>query len=123
MRARSDSRRTVAGRDLLWRLHFWAALIAGPFVLLACLTGLLYVFTPQVERLLHGRLDSVEPAGRPRPLDESVTAARRAAPAGTILHSVMPAAGPRDSLRVAFVAAEGGGGGGDRKSTRLNSSH
>ena len=62
-------------RSLLWRVHFWSALIASPFVLVACLTGLLYVFTPQIERYLHGHLDTVVPQEQVRPLDDAVAAA------------------------------------------------
>ena len=108
-------------RSLLWRLHLWSALIASPFVLVACLTGLLYVFTPQIEDALHGHLDTVAVQHHARPLDDAVQAARQAAPAGWSLHSVMPAFEPQDSVRVAFtppaqervkVGAHGGGHGG-----------
>lgn len=91
-------------RSLLWRLHFWSALIASPFVLVACLTGLLYVFTPQIERALHGHLDSVVPQAEARPLDEAVAAAQNVVPQDWVLHSVMPAFEADDSLRVAFTA-------------------
>nr|WP_315489115.1 PepSY-associated TM helix domain-containing protein [uncultured Rhodoferax sp.] len=50
-------------RSLLWRVHFWAALIASPFAVLAALTGILYIFTPQIEAQLHGHLDTVAPVG------------------------------------------------------------
>ena len=104
-------------RSLLWRLHFWSALIASPFVLVACLTGLLYVFTPQIERAWHGHLDTVQPQPQARPLDDAVAAARQAAPEGWNLHSVIPAFEPDDSVRVAFTApmpekGQGGGHGG-----------
>jgi uncharacterized iron-regulated membrane protein len=104
-------------RSLLWRIHFWSALIASPFVLIACLTGLLYVFTPQIERAWHGHLDIVQPQSQARPLDDAVAAARQAAPEGWSLHSVIPAFDPDDSVRVAFTApaqdkGQGGGHGG-----------
>lgn len=92
-------------RSLLWRLHFWAAMIATPFVALASLTGLLYVFTPQIESALYRRLDTVSPGPRRLALDDAVAAARQAAPPNHVLHSVMPALAERDSVRVAFVPA------------------
>lgn len=91
-------------RSLLWRLHFWSALIASPFVLVACLTGLLYVFTPQIERALHGHLDTVVPQAESRPLDEAVAAAQNVVPENWVLHSVIPAFEADDSVRVAFTA-------------------
>lgn len=90
-------------RSLLWRLHLWSAVIASPFVLVACLTGLLYVFTPQIEGALHGHLDTVTVQQHRRPLDHAVQAAQQAAPDGWSLHSVMPAFEPQDSVRVAFT--------------------
>ena len=90
-------------RNLLWRIHLWAALIASPFAVVACLTGLLYAFTPQIEKAMYGRLDRVTVAAHRLPLDDAVAAARRAAPPGSVLQSVVPAHGPADSVRVAFL--------------------
>jgi uncharacterized iron-regulated membrane protein len=90
-------------RTLLWRIHLWAALIASPFAVVACLTGLLYAFTPQIEKALYGGLDRVVPGEQRRPLDEAVAAARLVAPPGAVLHSVVPARGPGDTVRVAFM--------------------
>lgn len=88
--------------SLYWRIHFWAALIASPFTIVAALTGLLYLFTPQIEAVLYERLDKVAPTGQPRNLDELVAAARAAAPAGSRLHSVAPAYTASDTTRVTF---------------------
>jgi len=92
-------------RSLFWRIHFWAALIASPFVLVAMLTGLLYIFTPQIETGLYGHLERVTPpAGAAMlPLDSMVLAARSAAPAGLELQSVLPPATPQDALKVSFA--------------------
>jgi uncharacterized iron-regulated membrane protein len=90
-------------RSLLWRIHFWAALIATPFGLLAAITGILYIFTPQIEGVLYSHLDKVSPAASALPLDDSVAAAHKAAPAGWTLHSLVPAYTAADSVRVAFV--------------------
>ncbi len=94
-------------RSILWRIHFWAALIASPFLLVAALTGILYIFTPQIEALQLGWLDQVEPAGAMRPLDEAVAAASAAAPAGWRLQSVQPAFGERSSVKAVFVEDAG----------------
>ena len=92
-------------RNLLWRIHLWAALIASPFAVVACLTGLLYAFTPQIEKAMYGRLDRVTAAAHRLPLDDAVAAARQVAPPGSVLHSVVPAHGPADTVRVAFLPA------------------
>ena len=44
-----DARRAANSRLLLWRLHGLAALLALPFVLIATITGLIYLPTPQIE--------------------------------------------------------------------------
>jgi len=92
-------------RSLFWRIHFWAALIASPFALVATLTGLLYVFTPQIEATLYGHLERVTPpaGAAPLPLDAAVAAARRAVPAGLEIATVVPPASPRDALKVGFA--------------------
>ena len=94
-----DARR----RSLFWRIHFWAALIASPFALLAALTGILYIFTPQIEQLLYADLDHVQPVGEMRTLDAAISAARLAVPAAASLRSVVPAFAPGDSVRVFFM--------------------
>ncbi|MES2757120.1 MAG: PepSY-associated TM helix domain-containing protein [Pseudomonadota bacterium] len=101
---------TARRRSILWRIHFWAALVASPFTLVAVLTGMLYIFTPQIEAAQLGWLDQVEPAGAMRPLDDAVAAASDAAPAGLRLQSVMPAYGARDSVKAVFVEQAGESG-------------
>jgi uncharacterized iron-regulated membrane protein len=90
-------------RSLFMRIHFWAALIASPFALIAAITGLIYVFVPQVEQVIHGHLDTVAPAGQVRSLDDAIDAAKMAAPEGWSLHSVVPMHEPTDSTRVVFM--------------------
>lgn len=84
---------------LFWRIHFWAGLIASSIILFAALTGLLYVFTPQIEAWRHADLDRVTPVGRPLPLDMQVQAAQQAAP-DAALRYVVPAHLPGDSTQV-----------------------
>jgi uncharacterized iron-regulated membrane protein len=97
------ARLAIQRRSLLWRIHLWAALIASPFIIGAILTGILYVFTPQIEGVLHGRLDKVTPAGQAYMLDELIETAIKSAPSGWRLHSVVPAYTELDSAKVAFV--------------------
>ncbi|MFN7835594.1 MAG: PepSY-associated TM helix domain-containing protein [Burkholderiaceae bacterium] len=97
----------VRRKSLFWRIHFWAALIASPFALIAALTGILYIFTPQIEAALYDRLDHVAPIGVMRPLDNAVAAAKAAAPAGWVLHSVIPAYSTGDTVKANFAPAAG----------------
>lgn len=91
-------------RPLLLRLHFYAGILIGPFLLVAACTGLLYTTTPQVESVLYRHELTVRPRGAAAPLAEQVAAARRAMPGGTLV-SVTPPAGPSDSTRVVMDVA------------------
>nr|WP_308288186.1 PepSY-associated TM helix domain-containing protein [Streptomyces corallincola] len=88
-------------RPLLLRLHFYAGILVGPFMLVAAVTGLLYTATPQIEAVVYHHELTVTPRGEPRPLSAQVAAARAAVPEGT-LFSVTPATGRTDSTRVVF---------------------
>jgi uncharacterized iron-regulated membrane protein len=90
-----------AARALLWRVHGLAALWSAPFLVVAAITGLLYVPTPQVESWLLGSLTRVDPAALPLPLDQLVAAARDAAPRHELRH-VVPPNEPGQVLRAVF---------------------
>ncbi|WP_345648210.1 PepSY-associated TM helix domain-containing protein [Streptomyces tremellae] len=90
-----------AVRPLLLRLHFYAGVCVGPFLLVAAVTGLAYTTTPQLEQVLYRHELTVSPVPGSRPVAEQVRAAARAVPHGT-LQSVEPAATPTASTRVAF---------------------
>lgn len=70
---------------LLVRVHFYAGVLAAPFLVVAALTGLLYTVTPQVDRILYGDELQVARIGDvAKPLAEQVVAARAAHPGGTL---------------------------------------
>lgn len=92
-------------RPLLLRLHFYAGILIGPFLLLAALTGLLYVFTPQLERAVYADQLFVTPTGSTQPLANQIAAAEQALPAATLVR-VRPGATERDSTQVIFSRAD-----------------
>jgi uncharacterized iron-regulated membrane protein len=72
-------------RPLVLRLHFYAGLFVAPFLAVACLTGLVYVFSPQISDLVYRDELLVGPhTGPPRPLDDQIAAALAAHPEGTL---------------------------------------
>ncbi len=72
-------------RPLVLRLHFYAGLFVAPFLAVACLTGLVYVFSPQLSDVVYADELLVGPrTGPPRPLDDQVAAALAAHPEGTL---------------------------------------
>lgn len=92
---------------LLVRMHFYAGVVVAPFVFLACLTGLIYVFNPQIDRLMEPGILVAEPAtGTPLPLNQQVAAAVAAQP-NLNLVSVQPNIRPDDTTRVNFYRPGG----------------
>ncbi|MFD6950869.1 peptidase [Nocardiopsis sp. TSRI0078] len=89
----------AALRQLLLRLHFYAGLLVAPFIVVAAVTGLLYVYTPQIEQALYSDQLHVTPGDSALPLQEQVDTAVDAHPEGT-LNAVRPATEPDESTRV-----------------------
>jgi len=54
--------------NLLRRLHFYIGLFVAPFILMAALSGTLYVLAPQLENFIYADALTVEPHGTARPL-------------------------------------------------------
>ena len=81
----------AALRPLVLRLHFYAGVLVAPFLVVACLTGLAYVFSPQIDDLVYSHELIVGPhAGAPRPLDDQIAAALAAHPEGTLSSVLHP---------------------------------
>ncbi|MCW2722828.1 PepSY domain-containing protein [Pseudonocardia sp.] len=90
-------------RPLVLRLHFYAGLLVGPFLLVAATTGLLYTLTPQLEQLVYRHELTVPVGARVLPLQQQVAAAAAALPQGT-LTAIRPGPTPGGTTRVVFAA-------------------
>lgn len=90
-------------RPLLLRLHFYVGVFVGPFVLLAAVTGLLYAFTPQIERVVHADALTTDVGTSRIELRDQVAAAERAVPDGTITE-IRPPRTEDGTTRVSFDA-------------------
>ncbi|PXX43767.1 PepSY-associated TM helix domain-containing protein [Undibacterium pigrum] len=86
---------------VFWRLHFWSGLLTAPIVLFAALTGILYIFTPQIEAWKHAELDKVAQIRAALPLDQQVDAAMTAFP-GKQIKSIVPAYVEGETTQVIF---------------------
>ncbi|WP_081949038.1 PepSY-associated TM helix domain-containing protein [Litchfieldella xinjiangensis] len=101
------SRRT--GKRLLAfvsRLHFYIGLFVGPFLLVAALSGIVYVFAPQVESWLYHDALTSESQGVPQPLARQVEVAQDALGEAALPAAVRPAPHSGDTTRVMFAAPE-----------------
>ncbi|MEE6261692.1 PepSY-associated TM helix domain-containing protein [Plantactinospora sonchi] len=104
LRRTDHDRRSIT--PLVLRMHFYAGILVAPFLVVAALSGLAFVFTPQLDRLVYAdelRVDQVTSTARP--LAEQVAAARAAHPEGA-LASVVPPVEPTDTTRVVFSLPE-----------------
>jgi len=81
----------AALRPLVLRLHFYAGVFVAPFLAVACLTGLVYVFSPQITDVVYRDQLLVGPhGGTERPLDDQIAAALAAHPEGTLSSVLHP---------------------------------
>ena len=90
----------TAVRALGRRVHFLAGILVAPFLVVLCLTGLLYVFSPQIhDSLYHSLLYVHDTDGQPRPLSEQIEAALTAHPEAHVA-AAMPPPAPDRTTRV-----------------------
>ena len=70
--------------NLAWRWHFYAGLFVAPFMVLLAVTGIIYLFKPQLDPLMYGHLLTVPAAERALSADEQLQRAKAAYPQGTV---------------------------------------
>lgn len=88
---------------MLLRLHFFAGVLVGPFVLVAALTGAAYALTPTLEQVVYDRELHAPVSGDALPLAEQIAAADEAVGDGGTLVAVRPAPTPGDTTRVMYT--------------------
>lgn len=89
-------------RAFMTRLHFYVGLFVGPFILIAAITGTLYVLTPQLEDYLYRDQLRTTSLGTLQPLSQQVKAARAAIGDRPKFFAVRPSIGPGWTTRVMF---------------------
>ncbi|HWT61078.1 MAG TPA: PepSY domain-containing protein, partial [Ochrobactrum sp.] len=95
----------VAGSSLkafITRLHFYVGLFVGPFILIAAITGTLYVLTPQLEDMIYRDQLRTSSLGTVQQLADQVKAARDFIGDDPKLFAVRPSTGPGGNTRVMF---------------------
>ena len=92
--------------QLLLRLHFYAGLLVGPFILIAAVSGGLYAIAPTVEQVVYShelRAPASGDAGDQLSLAAQIEEAQQYAGGGATLTAVRPAPAPGDTTRVMFA--------------------
>jgi uncharacterized iron-regulated membrane protein len=90
----------------VWRWHFYAGLFSIPVIVLLCLTGIVYLFKPQLNSLLYSRLLNVAPASQTVTYQQQLDAVERAYPDAEVSMVVTPHVAER-STQVDLVTAQG----------------
>ncbi len=97
-------------RAAILRLHFYAGLLVGPFLLIAAISGGLYAAAPTVEKFVYADQLEARTDGPARPLAEQVAAAQASRPDLPVT-AVRTGDGPGLTTRVLFddpsLAADG----------------
>ncbi|MEV8271992.1 PepSY domain-containing protein [Microbacterium sp. NPDC077184] len=94
--------------QLLLRLHFYAGILVGPFILIAALSGALYALSPTIEQAVYARELRAPVTATTVPLAAQIEAAEAHLAAsgdgdGAVLSAVRPAPEPGDTTRVMFT--------------------
>ncbi|MFD4181736.1 PepSY-associated TM helix domain-containing protein [Rhodococcus sp. NPDC058514] len=89
-------------RKLLLRLHFYAGVLVGPFLLVAALTGFVYAFAPTLENLIYGDYLEASASDRALPASEQLRAALDGRDPATVL-SLQTPGDAGGSTRVVFA--------------------
>ncbi|WP_285136128.1 PepSY-associated TM helix domain-containing protein [Microbacterium sp. lyk4-40-TSB-66] len=87
---------------LLRRVHFFAGLLVGPFILVAALSGALYALTPTLEKAMYAHELTASTTRTGTPLADQISAAEAYVGGGTPV-AVRPAPAPGDTTRVMFA--------------------
>nr|WP_236995679.1 PepSY-associated TM helix domain-containing protein [Halomonas populi] len=85
------------------RMHFYVGLLVGPFILVAALTGIVYVLTPSVETWLYRDALTASTQNAPQPLARQIEAAQLATGQAGLPAAVRPAPDAHSTTRVMFA--------------------
>ncbi|WP_249678069.1 PepSY-associated TM helix domain-containing protein [Pseudomonas abieticivorans] len=81
--------------NLAWRWHFYAGLFVAPFMILLSITGIIYLFKPQLDPLMYRDLMVVQPMAQHLGADELMQRVHVAYPKGQIAQYLPPIAADR----------------------------
>lgn len=84
------SARKISFYNLAWRWHFYAGLFVAPFMVLLALTGIIYLFKPQLDPLMYSDLLTVQSTGYVLSADEQLQRVQEAFPQSQISQYLPP---------------------------------
>ncbi|MCW0919557.1 PepSY domain-containing protein [Pseudomonas sp. RG1] len=75
---------------LAWRWHFYAGLFVAPFMVMLALTGIIYLFKPQLDSLMYSSLLDVPVGHHTVPADDLLQRVKAAYPQGQVTQYLPP---------------------------------
>ncbi|WP_336353948.1 PepSY domain-containing protein [Pseudomonas atacamensis] len=76
--------------NLAWRWHFYAGLFVAPFMVMLALTGIIYLFKPQLDSLMYSSLLDVPVGHHTVPADDLLQRVKAAYPQGQVTQYLPP---------------------------------
>ncbi|UVL46768.1 PepSY domain-containing protein [Pseudomonas moraviensis] len=76
--------------NLAWRWHFYAGLFVAPFMVMLALTGIIYLFKPQLDALMYSSLLEVPAGHHTVPADDLLQRVKNAYPQGQVTQYLPP---------------------------------
>ena len=89
----------------VWRWHFYAGLFVIPFMLILAITGIIYLFKPQLDAAMYPNLMFVTPAATTLPYTEQVQAVESAYPDAAVTQ-ITPSVVNNRSTEVLITTAD-----------------
>ncbi|MGF0242128.1 PepSY-associated TM helix domain-containing protein [Rhodococcus sp. IEGM1300] len=91
--------------NLAWRWHFYAGLFVAPFMVMLALTGVIYLFKPQLDPLMYGNLLNVQAGHHTASADELLKRVKEVYPQAQV-KQYLPPINPERSAQ--FVLSNAG---------------
>ncbi|UUY09529.1 PepSY domain-containing protein [Pseudomonas sp. J452] len=95
--------RTPSFYNLAWRWHFYAGLFVIPFMLMLALTGIVYLFKPQLDQLMYPELLTVQPGAAALSADAQLQHLQQAYPQAQVSQYLPAPAADRSAQFVASL--------------------
>lgn len=89
----------------VWRWHFYAGLFVIPFMLILAITGIIYLFKPQLDATMYSNLMFVTPTASTLPYTEQVQAVENVYPDATVTQ-ITPNVADNRSMEVLIKTAD-----------------
>ena len=93
--------------NLAWRWHFYAGLLVIPFLILLSLTGIVYLFKPQLDQLMYADLLQVSVTEQRLSADQQLAVVQRAYPQANVQQYLPPVQADRSAQFVVDNAGQG----------------